>query len=133
MLAIVTLDVLLQVGVCFLVWLLFIEKKKSKKQYHVSKSFTESKYRAMSQAYAEIYWLRGLLVELDFSSYSHTSLHMDNTSAFHISSNLTFHECTKHIEVDCHFIHEAFEARTFSLPYVFRNLQVADIFTKILT
>ena len=106
---------------------------KSKKQDRVSKSSTESEYRAMSQACAEIHWLRGLLAELGFSQCSPTPLHADNTSAIHISVNPIFHERTKHIEVDCHFIREAFDARTISLPYVPSNLQVADIFTKALT
>uniref|UniRef100_A0A2N9I820 Integrase catalytic domain-containing protein n=1 Tax=Fagus sylvatica TaxID=28930 RepID=A0A2N9I820_FAGSY len=106
---------------------------KSKKQDRVSKSSTESEYRAMSQACAEILWLRGLLTELGFSPRGPTSLHADNTSAIHISANPIFHERTKHIEVDCHFIREAFEAQTISLPHVPTNLQVADIFTKALT
>uniref|UniRef100_A0A2N9IA16 Retrovirus-related Pol polyprotein from transposon TNT 1-94 n=1 Tax=Fagus sylvatica TaxID=28930 RepID=A0A2N9IA16_FAGSY len=106
---------------------------KSKKQDRVSKSSTESEYRAMSQACAEILWLRGLLTELGFSPRGPTSLHADNTSAIHISANPIFHERTKHIKVDCHFIREAFEAQTISLPHVPTNLQVADIFTKALT
>ncbi|WJZ95327.1 hypothetical protein VitviT2T_014105 [Vitis vinifera] len=40
---------------------------KSKKQDRVSKSSTEFEYRAMSFAWSEIIWLRGLLMELDFS------------------------------------------------------------------
>lgn len=113
-------------GPAFISW-------KSKKQDRVSKSSTESEYRAMSQACAEIHWLRGLLAELGFSQCSPTPLHADNTSAIHISVNPIFHERTKHIEVDCHFIREAFDARTISLPHVSSNLQVADIFTKALT
>ena len=106
---------------------------KSKKQDRVSKSSTESKYRAISQACAKIYWIRGLLAELGFFPSSPTPLHADNTSAIHISANTIFHEGNKHIEVDCHFIREAFEARTISLPHVSSNLQVLDIFTKALT
>uniref|UniRef100_A0A2N9IH78 Integrase catalytic domain-containing protein n=1 Tax=Fagus sylvatica TaxID=28930 RepID=A0A2N9IH78_FAGSY len=71
---------------------------KSKKQDRVSKSSTESEYRAMSQACAEILWLRGLLTELGFSPRGPTSLHADNTSAIHISANPIFHERTKHIQ-----------------------------------
>jgi hypothetical protein len=39
---------------------------KSKKQDRVSKSSTESKYRAMSAACSEVVWLRGLLAEIGF-------------------------------------------------------------------
>ena len=48
---------------------------KSKKQDRVSKSSTESEYRAMSLACSEIIWLRGLLVELDFFETDPTPLH----------------------------------------------------------
>ena len=39
---------------------------KNKKQSRVSKSTTESKYRAMSTACSEVIWLRGLLGEFGF-------------------------------------------------------------------
>lgn len=45
---------------------------KCKKQARVSKFSTESEYRAMSAAFSEIIWLRGLLVELGFSQSSPT-------------------------------------------------------------
>jgi len=60
---------------------------KSKKQDRVSKSSTESEYRAMSLACSEIIWLRGLLAELDFSLTDPTPLHADNTSAIQITAN----------------------------------------------
>jgi len=40
---------------------------KSKKQARISKSSTESEYRAMSAAASEVTWLRGLLSELGYS------------------------------------------------------------------
>ena len=77
---------------------------KYKKQEHVSRSSTEAEYRAMSSAYSKILWLRGLFSELGFAQTSPTSLHADNIGAIRITENLVFHERTKHIEVDCHFI-----------------------------
>ena len=105
---------------------------KSKKQDRVSKSSTKSEYRAMSLACSEIIWLRGLLAELDFSETDPTPLYVDNTSAIQITANPVYHERTKHIEVDCHSIRAAFEARVITLPHISTDLQIADIFTKAL-
>ncbi|CAL9145515.1 unnamed protein product [Musa hybrid cultivar] len=66
-LVVLILNVQLLIGACFLVSLI---SSKSKKQDWVSKSSTESKYRAMSSACSEIIWLRGLLGELGFPKLS---------------------------------------------------------------
>jgi len=103
-------------------WCMFLSSTliswKSKKQARVSKSSTESEYRAMSLACSEIIWLRGLLTELGFPQNSATPLYVDNTSAIQIAANPVFHERTKHIEVDCHSICEAFDTRIVSLPHI---------------
>lgn len=67
----------------------------------------------MSSASSEIVWLRGLLVDLGVNLQSPTPLHADNTSAIQIASNPVFHERTKHIEVDCHYIRELLVNGTF--------------------
>jgi hypothetical protein len=103
---------------------------KSKKQARVSKSSTESEYRAMSAACSEIIWLRGLLAELGFPQTEPTSLYADNTSAIQIVANPVFHERTKHIEVDCHSIRDAYDDRLIALPHVSTQFQVADILIK---
>jgi hypothetical protein len=79
---------------------------KSNKQAHVSKSSIESKYRAMSTACFEIVWLRGPLAKIGFSQFDSISLYADNTNVIQIATNPVYHECTKHIEVDCHSIRE---------------------------
>ena len=99
----------------------------------VSKSSTEAEYRAMSAACSEIIWLRGLLTELGFSQEQLTSMHADNTSVIQIAANPVYHERTKHIEVDCHSIREAYDRRIINLPHVSTSVQTADIFTKSLT
>jgi len=83
---------------------------------------TKSEYRAMSATCSEIVWLRGLLAELGFPQSNSTHLHADNTSAIQIAANPVYHERTKHIEVDCHFIREAVDTRVISLPHVSTNL-----------
>lgn len=87
----------------------------------------------MSAACSEITCIRGLLAELGYPQKSPTPLHADNMSAIHITENLVYHERTKHIEVDCHYIRDAYDQTVISLPHVSSNLQLADIFTKALT
>ena len=79
---------------------------KSKKQDVVAKSNAEAEYRAMALATCEFIWLKHLLRELRFGKDEQMKLVCDNQAALHIASNPVFHERTKHIEVDCHFIRE---------------------------
>ena len=53
---------------------------------------------------SEKLWLRWLLADLETSQSSHVDLYCDNRSAIQIAHDDVFHECTKHIEIDCHFI-----------------------------
>ena len=56
----------------------------------------------------------------------------ENQSALHISSKPIFHERTKHIEVDCHFMREKIVSRCMTTSFVNSNDQLEDIFTKSL-
>ncbi|CAL5443960.1 unnamed protein product [Camellia sinensis] len=103
---------------------------KSKKQHVVARSTAEAEYRAMAHATAEIVWLRQLLSELGVPQSSPTSLYCDNRSAIQIAHNTVFHERTKHIEIDCHFVRQHLQSGFISLPFVSSALQLADFFTK---
>ena len=82
----------------------------------------------------EIMWLHGLLSELGFPSSNPTPLHGDNTNVIQIAMNLVYNERTKHIEVDCHYIREAFTQGVITLPHLSMDIQIAYLFfTKALT
>ncbi|RVW36513.1 Retrovirus-related Pol polyprotein from transposon TNT 1-94 [Vitis vinifera] len=105
---------------------------KSKKQDVVTRSSAKAKYRAMALATCEPIWLKHLLRELRFGKDEQMKLICDNQAALHIASNPIFHERTKHIEVDCHFIREKIALGCVATSFVNSNDQLADIFTKSL-
>ena len=94
---------------------------KSKKQDVVARSNAEAEYRAMALATYELIWLKHLLQELRFEKDEQMKLICDNEAALHISSNLVFHERTKHIEVDCRFIREKIASGCISTSFVNSN------------
>ena len=105
---------------------------KSKKQDVVARSSAEAEYRAMTLATCELIWIKQLIHELKFVKVSQMKLLCDNQAALHIASNPVFHERTKHIEIDCHFIREKVLSGCIITSYVSSNDQLADILTKSL-
>jgi len=86
----------------------------------------------MASAACELVWLKQLLKELQFGYVTQMTLVCDNQVALHISSNIVFHERTKHIEIDCHFIWEKVMSGDIKIEFVNSSDQLADIFTKSL-
>uniref|UniRef100_A0A2N9GA49 Apple domain-containing protein n=1 Tax=Fagus sylvatica TaxID=28930 RepID=A0A2N9GA49_FAGSY len=104
----------------------------AKKQLTVSRSSTESEYRALALASAEVCWLRTLLKDLGVFISEAPILWCDNISALAIASNPVFHARTKHIEVDFHFVRERVLRKDLAVKFVSTHDQLADIFTKSL-
>jgi hypothetical protein len=102
----------------------------SKKQTSVALSSTEAEYIAAAHATKEVVWLRRLLIELGLDLDSPTVLHVDNQSAIAIVCNPKFHDCTKHIEVQHHFLRHKVEGEEICLEYTPTDEQTADVLTK---
>lgn len=60
----------------------------------------------MAATLKELAWLKNLLSELRLEDYQTIELASENQVILHIASNLIFHERTKHIEIDCHYIRD---------------------------
>ena len=86
----------------------------------------------MALVTCELMWIKQLLQELKFCEVQQMKLYCDNQAALHIASNPVFHERTKHIEIDCHFIREKLLSKEISTEFVNSNNQLADILTKSL-
>ena len=84
----------------------------------------------MAQSTCEIMWIYQLLSEVGLKVSMPAKLWCDNQAALHIASNPVFHERTKHIEIDCHFVREKVLQNLISTDYVKTGDQLGDLFTK---
>jgi hypothetical protein len=116
-------------GYCFLLGTSLISWC-SKKQSVVARSSIEAQYRALADTTSELLWLRWLLQDMGVTFSLATPVYCDNRSAIQIAHNDVFHEQTKHIEIDCHFVRHHLLQGSLQLHSVTSHDQFADLFTK---
>ncbi|XP_044500229.1 uncharacterized protein LOC123221442 [Mangifera indica] len=79
----------------------------------------------MAKTTCEIIWIHGLLKDLGVTISEAVELYCDNKAAKDISTNPVFHERTKHIEIDCHFVRDKKSGLIHLLP-IFRGFVGED-------
>ncbi|GAA0186218.1 hypothetical protein LIER_33506 [Lithospermum erythrorhizon] len=86
----------------------------------------------MASLTSKLKWLKDLLRSLGVIHTLPMNVKFDSYSTIYIAQNPVFHERTKHIEIDCHFLWDAVLDGTIQTSHVSTTEQIADLFTKSL-
>ena len=71
-----------------------------------------------------------LLADFGFRQPEPMPMYCDNQSAIYIAQNLVFHERTKHIEIDYHFIRDTWTKKVVMFQFTPSSNQLADLLIK---
>lgn len=106
----------------------------AKRQTTVAQSTTESEYYGYNYAAREAMWLRELMAQFyNPTNQAPTTILADNEGAIALSKDPKFHQRTKHIGVQWHYVRERVLRKDVQLTYVHTNKLGADVLTKALT
>ena len=89
----------------------------SKKQSIVSRFSAKAKFSSLAAVASEITWMVALLRDFELTVDS-ALVFCNNQSTIHRFTNPTFHERSKHVEIDCHFIREKVNSGLIRLVHV---------------
>ena len=103
-----------------------------KQQPTVARSSTETEYKAIANAAAELTWFKSVLKELGLPLQRSPISWCDNIGATYLSSNPMFHARTKHIEIDFHFVRDQVSSKDLMVQFISSKEQLVDALTKSL-
>jgi hypothetical protein len=101
----------------------------SKKQNSVTLSTVEVENIAAGHCCAQLLWMRQTLMDYGYK-LSKVPLLCDNESAIRMADNPVEHICTKHIDIQYHFLRDHQQKGDIEIAYVNTHNQLVDIFTK---
>jgi hypothetical protein len=78
----------------------------------------------------EVCWLRQLLQELHTPLMKSTLMYCGNVSVVYLCTNPIQHRCTKHVEIDLHFVQKRMAIGDVRVLHVLTISQFVNIFTK---
>ena len=93
-------------------------------------SSIEAKYKYLSNSTCESIWLRHILEYVGIKQEQATRIQCYPQSSINLALNPVYHERSKHIELQHHFVREKIESKDIELNYYSTSENVADIFTK---
>lgn len=108
----------------------------SKLQRTVALSSCEAEYMALKDLVKELLFIQNLILELRdlnigvFNQIEVQNAYTDSSSAISLAKNPVFHHRTKHIDIQYHFVREAYKEGLVKLNYIPTEEQIADILTK---
>ncbi|KAG8490261.1 hypothetical protein CXB51_016079 [Gossypium anomalum] len=112
------------IGGCAISW-------KAILQTTAALSTTEAEYMAITEACKEAIWLKGLFSELN-KDLQISTVFCDSQSAILITKDQMFHERTKHIDVQYHFVHDIIARGDIVVSKISTHENLADMMTKSL-
>lgn len=89
---------------------------------------------ALTEAAKETVYLRNLLEEMCYMEHQSkpTTIYCDNQGAQKLMRNPMYHSCTKHIDIQHHYVRNVFQSEKLDVSYVPTEHMIADVFTKSL-
>ncbi|GFF71283.1 copia protein [Aspergillus udagawae] len=102
----------------------------SKLQSVVSLSTCEAEYTAIVHAVKEAIWLTYLLKDISFGSVRPMQINTDSQPGMDLAHNAQFHACSKHIDINCHWIRDAIVKKQVFLQHFSLDKMIADLMTK---
>lgn len=88
----------------------------------MSRSSTEVEYRSMATTTCKLVWLAYLLKDLHIHVHIPITLFCDNKAAQQIATNPCYHDRTKHLDIDYHFIRDKVQDGFIQTAYIPTNL-----------
>ncbi|KAK4385981.1 hypothetical protein Sango_2468700 [Sesamum angolense] len=106
--------------------------RKTKKQAIVSRSFAKAEYQSMAGVVPELLSISYVLRDLDVFVPQPIPFWCVNNIALHITTNSAFHERSKHLDINCHLVHDQYKLGFIAPSHVLCFAQLAYLFTKSL-
>jgi hypothetical protein len=98
----------------------------------VALSTVEAEYIALYVAVRKAVWLRKLLEDLFGHEMDSIIIHCDNQRCVKLSDNPVFHNKSKQIEIEYHYIKDMVQRKAVHVQYLSTHEHVAYVFTKLL-